>query len=110
MANNFKSFTLANVGVTDSAIYTGPSSTQTTIIGLNLANKLSTSINANVRLKNSDTSQTVYIVKDAPIPTGSSLVPVGGEQKLVMLHNDVLYLSSSDSNSIDASMSVLEIT
>ena len=51
-----------------------------------------------------------YLVKDAPIPIGSSLVAVGGDQKVVMNAADVIKVSSSAATSIDVALSILEIT
>jgi len=109
MANAFKVKTKIGLGTADSAVYTCPGATQTTIIGMNLANIKSTSIQANVRLHNVD-GEIAYIIKDAPIPTGSALVPVGGDQKLVMEAGDIIKVSSDTDSSIDATLSILEIT
>ena len=48
--------------------------------------------------------------KDAPVPTGSSLVVVGGDQKVVMEVSDVIKVQSDTANSVDTNMSILEIT
>ncbi len=109
MANAFKVKTKTDLGTADSAVYTCPGGTQTTIIGLNLANTTSSAIEANVTLVNND-GDNIYIVKSAPIPIGSALVPVGGDQKLVMEASDIIKVSSSADSSIDASLSILEIT
>jgi len=109
MANAFKVKTKIGLGTADSAVYTCPSSTQTTIIGLNLANIKNSAITANVRLTNND-GENSYIIKNAPIPIGSSLVPVGGPQKLVMEASDIISVSSDTDSSIDATLSILEIT
>ncbi len=50
MANAFKLNTKKNIGTADSAIYTCPAATETTIIGLNLANTTTSAIEANVKL------------------------------------------------------------
>ena len=109
MPNNFKVKTSGSIGTTAHTIYTCPASTQTTVIGLNLANILTTGITANVLFENAD-SDNIHIIKKAPIPTGSALAPIGGTQKLVLEAGDLLKVSSGDSNAIDCSLSVLEIT
>ena len=109
MANAFKLNTKKNIGTADSAIYTCPSATETTIIGLNLANTTTSAIEANVKLLNNG-GDSCFVIKSAPIPIGSSLVPVGGDQKLVMNANDVIQVSSSAASSIDVCLSILEIT
>jgi hypothetical protein len=52
----------------------------------------------------------VFLIKDAPIPVGGTLVPVGGDQKVVLLNTDVLKVQSDTANSVDTTLSILEIT
>ena len=109
MANSFKLKTDTAVGTSAATIYTCPSSTQTTIIGLTIANIVAAQILIDVQLTNNDVDN-VYLVKDAPIPVGSSLVAVGGEQKVVLEAADTLTVTSNVSSSADVTMSILEIT
>ena len=109
MPNTFKVKTKKNIGTADSAVYTCPSATQTTIIGMNLANTTTGSVLANVTLLNND-GDSCFVVKNAPIPNGGSLVAVGGDQKLVMEANDIIKVSSDTTTSVDVSLSILEIT
>ena len=109
MPNTFKVKTKKNIGTADSAVYTCPSATQTTIIGMNLANTTTGSVLANVTLLNND-GDSCFVVKNAPIPNGGSLVAVGGDQKLVMEANDIIKVSSDTATSVDVSLSILEIT
>jgi hypothetical protein len=37
-------------------------------------------------------------------------VPIGGDQKIVMITGDKLYVQSSAASSVDAIMSIMEIT
>ena len=80
MANAFKTVTDTAVGTSAATIYTCPASTETTIIGMNIANILTSSITVDIQLENND-GDNVYIVKDAVVPTGSSLVAVGGGER-----------------------------
>jgi len=50
------------------------------------------------------------LVKAAPVPVGSSLVVVGGDQKVVMETDDALTITSSAATSADVALSILEIT
>ena len=109
MANAFKLVTDTGVGTSAATIYTCPSSTETTIIGLSIANIVTSQIEIDVQLENND-GDNVYIIKDAPVPVGSSLVVVGGDQKVVMNASDVLKVTSSASTSADITLSILEIT
>ena len=111
MANAFKTFTAQNIDTSSgkATLYTCPANTETTIIGLNIANILSVSITVTVELLDGGSTIT-HIVKDAIVPSGSSLVAVGGPQKIVMNATDVLKVYGSQANCCDAVMSVLEIT
>ena len=109
MANSFKTVTDTAVGTSPATIYTCPAATETTIIGLNIANILSSSITVDVQLENND-GDNVYIVKSAIVPVGSSLVAVGGDQKIVMNASDVLKVTASQASAVDVTMSILEIS
>jgi hypothetical protein len=109
MANTFKTFTDTGVGTSAATIYTCPSSTATTIIGMNVANILTVSITVDVQLENND-GDNVYIIKNAIVPVGSSIVPVGGDQKIVMNDSDVLKVTASQASAVDVTVSVLEVT
>ena len=51
-----------------------------------------------------------YMVKSATVPVGGALVPIGGDQKLVLEPTDVLKVISSLAASADVIVSLLEIT
>lgn len=109
MANAFKLKTDTGVGTGAATIYTCPSSTETTIIGLAIANIVTSQIAVDVQIENND-GDNIYVVKAAPVPAGSSLVVVGGDQKVVLEANDVLKVTSDTASSADVSLSILEIT
>jgi|TARA_R110000824_G_C15079468_1_gene664255 hypothetical protein len=110
MANTFTRKVSANVGTALTAIgsYTVAASTQTTVIGLTVANTSASTVNIDVTLYDGGTDY--YIVKDAPIPSGGALVPIGGNQKIVMVTGDSIRVNSDAASSIDAVLSILEIT
>lgn len=114
MANSFKSRTDTAVGTSPATIYTCPASTETTIIGLTVANINTSQIEIDVQLdastRTSGAEDSVYLIKDAPIPVGSSLVAVGGEQKVVLEPGDTIKVTSNTASSADVAMSILEIT
>jgi hypothetical protein len=62
-----------------------------------------------VQVENSD-GDNIYLIKAAPVPVGSSLVVVGGEQKVVLNASDVLKVTSNTASSADVALSILEIT
>ena len=110
MANTFTRKTSQNVGTSPGQIggYTVPSSTTTIVIGLVCTNTTGSAITANVYLANATAN--TYIVANAPISSGASLIPVGGDQKIVMITGDKIYVQSSAATSIDAILSIMEIT
>ena len=109
MANAFKLVTDTGVGTSAATIHTGVSSTETTIIGLTIANIVTSQIEVDVQIENND-GDNIYLIKSAPVPVGSSLVVVGGEQKVVLNASDVLKVTSNTSSSADVALSILEIT
>lgn len=112
MANSFKVKTFDGSSTPSSAamsLYTCPASTETTVIGLTIANISTSQILVDVTFENSD-GDNVYIIKQAPIPVGGTLVPIGGEQKLVLEASDVIKVTSDTANSADSTLSILEIT
>lgn len=108
MANTFKNYVLANVGTSATTVLTGATGAQTTIIGMTCAN--TTAVNVTVSVTLTSGATTVYLVKNATILPGGSLVPVGGDQKVVLTAGNVLQVQSSAASSVDVALSVLEIT
>jgi hypothetical protein len=105
MANTFKSYLSASV-TTQTTVVTAPAATQTTVIGLSLANTAASAITASVTLTRSTT--VVNIIKDAAIPAADSLILYGGDQKLVLQAGDLLKVTASGTT--DVIVSVLEVS
>lgn len=100
----------ANVGntlVTVGNLTIGPD-TKAVVLGLTLANRSGATINADVLINNGNDS--FYLVRTAPITTGGALVPIGGDQKLVLQTGDNVRVRSDSANSLDVVMSYMEIT
>ena len=111
MANTFKNavFNASLAADTDSgALATVGSDTQTTLIGMTIANITSGVISLGVKLVSGGAD--TWIVKDAPVPTGGSLVVLGGDQKVVLEETDAIKIRSNTADSIHAVLSYLEIT
>ena len=106
MANVFKNYTSAAVGTSAATIVTA--STATTVIGMTVANVSASPITVDVYITVSGND--FYLVKDATVPTGGALVPIGGDQKLVLENEDALKVVSSAASSADVIASVLEIS
>ena len=110
MANTFTRKLEQNVGATATKIanYTVASSTSVVVIGLTVTNTTGSAIEANVFINNGVAN--TYVIANSPISSGASLVVVGGDQKIVLITGDSIYVQSSAATSIDAVMSVMEIT
>ena len=110
MANTFKLKTKANVGVTTVGIYTAPAATTTVVIGITLSNTSGSGVNVGVAVsRTSDTKDDVSLLKNAPIPQGSSLEFMGGN-KVVLEATDTVTVDSDTKNSVDAALTIMEIT
>ena len=108
MANNFKLKTKASVGVTTENIYVTPSNATTTIIGITLCNTSGSGINVGVGITRAS-SDDVSILKNVPIPQGSTLEFMQGN-KLTMEGTDTLTVSSDTNSSLDVALTILEQT
>jgi hypothetical protein len=74
---------------------------------MTLSNKSAGIVTANVYITRSGTDYS--LISNAPILTGSTLVPVGGDQKVVLQAADVLKVTTSANGSVDVIASLLEI-
>lgn len=110
MANTFKRKLSRNVGNVAVSVgsYTVSSGNVTVVVGLTVCNTTGSAVAGTVYLY--DGSNAHYLVKDAPIPGGASLVVVGGEQKIVLEPNDSIRVLSDTASSLDVVMSVMEIS
>ena len=108
MANTFTSYMNKDVGTSAATVVTVGASTQTTIIGLSFANTTTSPITASAYITRSGVDY--YLIENATVPVGSSLVVVGGDQKTVLITSDALKVITSAAASADVITSVLNIT
>lgn len=108
MANTFTSYVAKNVGTSASTLVTVGASTQTTVIGITVANTSAAAITCDVYFTRSAVDY--YLVKGASIPIGRTFVAAGGDQKIVLITGDALKVVSSAATSADVVASVLNIT
>ena len=104
MAQNFRRYTYNSVGTGAQAVFS-PNSYDA-IVGISLSNILSTAITVDCYIN--DGSNNIYLVKDAPIPTGGSLQVLDGGAKFVVQNLDVLSVVSSDASSCDVWVSAVD--
>jgi hypothetical protein len=110
MANNFRNYTLKAAGTSTQNAYAAGAGVQATVIGMTISNVLTSPISASVILNGGNISGNVFLVKDATVAPGGALVPIGGDQKLVLEAGDYLQVNTSVASSADVIISVLEIT
>jgi hypothetical protein len=108
MANNFKNYFLKNATTSAANVYVGPTATQSTIIGMTIGNTTASPISCNITVVSAGT--TYFMLQNATISNGGALVPIGGDQKLVMEAGDYMQVQTSATNSADVIVSVLEIS
>ena len=108
MANTFKLKTKANVGTATSDVYVVPSATTTVVIGVTLANTSGSSNNVGVGVTRAS-SDDVKLMKNVPIPQGSSFEFMAGN-KVVLETTDTLTAVSDVNNSLDVALTIMEIT
>lgn len=107
MASTFKNFITNSVGTANTDVYSAPSRIKSsTIIGLTMSNLTVSDIKISLFLTSNNVD--AFVFKDATIPSGSALVPVGGDQKLVLGPNDILKAYSNTDVSMDVIVSALE--
>lgn len=110
MANTFKVKTSRAIGTTATKIgaYDVPSATMVTAIGLTIANITASTVTVSAGVF--DGTNETSIVKNATLVPGGTLIAIGGNQKLVMETGMSVRVTSSTASSVDAILSVLEIT
>lgn len=113
MANTFKVDTKANL-LTDAVsnsttnIVSAGASATVILLSVLVANTGSSSANVDIYLVTS-TGDDVYLVRNAPVPAGSSLELISGS-KVILEPSDVLRARSNTATTLDISVSYLEQT
>jgi hypothetical protein len=117
MANEFKVITRdvapASAG-TPETLYTVQSGSTVIVLGLTLANVHSAQVLGTVQLVSTTTqtgqtqNTTANIVKDIPVPVGSSVEIMSGN-KIVLNAGDVIKIDCSVADKLSVSMSYMEI-
>jgi hypothetical protein len=97
-------------------LYTCPSSTTTIILGMVLANVHTSQVTVSVKLVSTTsgggrtaTNTTTFLLKDAPLPVGSSLEILSGN-KVVLEASDKIQIDCSVADKASITMSIMEIT
>jgi len=121
MANDFKSFSKANIAIdsgTYSTLYTVPyvaTAVESILLEVDIANTYSSDITVDVKInKNSGGTggtDDIFLVKAAPVPQGGALKAISG-QKIVMMSTstgvDTITVAASVASAADCIVTVLE--
>ena len=118
MANTFKTVTAAGITTEEQIYVAGGSVIATIVLGIMIANTTTSQVTVSVKLAsdtasrthsgtNSGANATVFLVKNAPVPVGSSLELLAGN-KVVLEDTDELLLTASGSS--DITISIMEIS
>ena len=113
MANTFKIDTKSSVsnsgtGSTDTNVVTAGGSATLVLLSCLVSNKTASSANVDVYLV-TNSGDDVYIIRNAPVPAGSSLEIISGS-KIIMESSDVLRVRAGTATALDVSVSYLEQT
>jgi len=114
MANTFKSNTKLNVGTdavtsTNATVVTASGSSTLVLLSILLSNTSASSVDVDVALVKSGGADDTHLIKNAPVPAGSSLEIISGS-KIIMEANDILRIRAGVASKIDATVSYLDQT
>ena len=115
MANEFRCRTLTGVGTSATTLYATPDGKTSIMLELDIANTTTNVVEASVELLDYSVHPTTgwrYIVKNAPIPAGGSLMVIAG-QKVILEERiggtgDGIRITSSAASSLDVVSAILE--
>ena len=105
MAQDFERVLKTSIGTSATEIRAAANSDDA-IIGMRFANKGTVAVTVDATVKNSSTSY--YLIKDAPIPAGSSLQVLDGGAKFVVQSGDALKVVSDTASSLDVWVSTVD--
>jgi hypothetical protein len=104
MAQDFTRYKARLTGTSAATLFTANSND--TIVGISIANVLTSAVNASVFIN--DGTNDFYLVKNAPIPAGSSLQVLDGGAKVVVQSGDILKVVSDTASSLDTWVSTVD--
>jgi len=104
MAQDFTRYKARLTGTSAATLFTANSND--TIVGISVANVTGSAVNASVFIN--DGTNDFYLVKDAPIPSGSALQVLDGGAKVVVQSGDILKVVSDTASSLDTWVSTVD--
>ena len=104
MAQDFTRYKARLTGTSAATLFTANSND--TVVGISVANVTAGSVNASVFIN--DGTNDFYLIKDAPIPSGSALQVLDGGAKVVVQSGDILKVVSNTASSLDTWISTVD--
>jgi len=104
MAQNFRRYTSNNVGTAPATVMTADS--YDTVVGISISNVTAGTINVDCYIN--DGSNDIYLVKTAPILSGSTLQIIDGGARFVLHSGDALKVVSDTASSADVWVSAVD--
>ena len=113
MANTFKVQTKSSlvtdvIGNTNCNVLTAGGSSTLVLLSILVSNKSGSSADVDIYLV-TNSGDDVYLVRNAPVPAGSSLEVISGS-KIIMQSSDVLRARADTATALDLSISFLDQT
>jgi len=104
MAQDFTRYKARLTGTSAATLFTANSND--TVVGISVANVTTGSVNASVYIN--DGTNDFYLIKNAPIPSGSALQVLDGGAKVVVQSGDILKVVSDTASSLDTWVSTVD--
>lgn len=108
MSNSFKNNGVAGIGTAYVNVYVPDAGVTATVVGLSIANVYTETVLIDAILVKPGGQ--FFIVKSCPVAVGGTLILFGGDQKLVIMPGDTVRVRSNFAASVDAIISVLELS
>ena len=108
MANTFKIDTKSSVSTSGTDVVTAGGSATLVVLSILISNKTAASAQVDVFM-NKNSGDDVFLIKNAPVPAGSSLEIISGS-KIILESSDLLRINSGTASALDAAVSYLEQT
>jgi len=111
MAQNFRRYAMKGIG-TSAVAMSANFNSYDTVVGINLANRAATAIQASVYIlingATDNETNRYYLIKNAPIPRGGALQVLDGGAKFVVQALDRMWILSDTASSIDSWVSAVD--
>tara|TARA_R110000765_G_scaffold395096_1_gene488798 strand:+ start:105 stop:452 length:348 start_codon:yes stop_codon:yes gene_type:complete len=111
MAQNFRRYAMKGIG-TSAVAMSANFNSYDTVVGINLANRAATAIQASVYIlingATDSEANRYYLIKNAPIPSGGALQVLDGGAKFVVQALDRMWILSDTASSIDSWVSAVD--